>query len=134
MTRATWNRVSPTARMMANCRTRSLTPMLSVVKMMNSAARSDMPVAAHACRRALVAIVASAIAFWMSCTPTKSTGGLVCKTCGSQRARNAAACSPGRSLMFTRLILPACRVIFSARANGTYSAEAAGPSGEPAPP
>ena len=105
--------------MMANCRTRSLTPMLSVVKMMNSAASSDMPVAAHACRRALLASVASAIAFWMSCTPSKSVGGLAPRTCGSQRARNAAICSPARSLMFTRLILPAWRVIFSARASGT---------------
>ena len=43
--------VSVTARNMANCRMRSSTPILRVVKMMNSAARSEMPVADKACPR-----------------------------------------------------------------------------------
>ena len=45
--------VSETARSMANWRMRSSTPILSVVKMMNSAAKSEMPVADNACPRTL---------------------------------------------------------------------------------
>jgi len=118
MTRATWDRVSPTALITANCRTRSWTPMLKVVKMMKSAARSDMPVAAQACFFVFAAIMPSSIAAWMSRTSVNKTAGLTVAIWGA----NANGTRPLHAFLqldADEIDPPGFREIFSAKAIGT---------------
>ncbi len=121
MTRATCPRVRPTARMTANWRIRSVTPMLSVVKMMNSAANNDSPVAAHASCFERLAIMPSSMSDLMSSTPRIEANGRLAAIRFSQVLRNSAICgfASGFNRTFIRLIfaLP-CEKCF-AKARGT---------------
>ncbi len=121
MTWATCPRVRPTARMIANWRTRSVTPMLSVVKMMNSAASSERPVAAHACCLARVAIMPSSMPVLMSSTPRMEAAGRALAIRTSHVLRNCVISdlASGFHRTLIRLILASPRVKCSAKLMGT---------------
>ncbi len=121
-----WRRVKATARSMAYCLARSLTPMLMVQKMTRNATSSAMPVAATAQSRAFSAAALSSSASSMSWASWNCAGTAKRLSRGAQPKRKAVMSASGSRTTPTKLARAVRPTIRSARATGTYRPPAPG--------